>query len=84
MDVVATGEAQMAISQPMEVLAQPGIELVGLLPPDLQDLPNFVFSAGVLASAPQPLAAKAMIDFLSGPAAASVLKAKGMDPAGSR
>ena len=74
----------MAISQPMEILAQPGVELVGLLPPELQDLPNFLFSAGVLASAKQPLAARALVEFLSGPTAASVLKEKGMEPASSR
>jgi molybdate transport system substrate-binding protein len=79
-EVVARGEAEIAISQPMEVLAQPGVELVGLLPPELQDLPNFVFSASVLAAAMEPQAAKALIRFLSGPAAAPVLKAKGMDP----
>src|SRR5258706_10678952 len=61
-------------------IGQPGVELVGLLPPELQDLPSFVFSAGVLAAAREPQAAKALIQFLSGPAAASVLKAKGMDP----
>jgi molybdate transport system substrate-binding protein len=83
-DVVARGEAEIAISQPMEVFAQPGVELVGLLPPELQDLPNFVFAAGVLESAKQPLAAGALIASLSGPAAASVWKAKGMEPASSR
>jgi molybdate transport system substrate-binding protein len=79
-DVVAGGEAEMAISQPMEVLAQPGVELVGLLPPELQDLANFVFSASVLAAAKEPQAAKALIQFLSGPVAASVLRTRGMDP----
>lgn len=79
-DVVARGEAEIAISQPMEVLGQPGVELVGLLPPQLQDPPNFVFSASVLVVAKEPQPAKALIQFLSGPAAASVLKAKGMNP----
>jgi molybdate transport system substrate-binding protein len=79
-DVVARGEAEIAISQPMEVLAQPGVELVGLLPPQLQDPPSFVFSASVLTAAKEPQAAKALIQFLSGPAAAAVLKAKGMNP----
>jgi ABC-type molybdate transport system substrate-binding protein len=64
----------------MEVLAQPGVELVGLLPPDLQDRPNFVFSASVLAAAKEPQVAQALIQFLSGPVAAPVLKAKGMEP----
>ncbi len=79
-DVVARGEAEIAIAQPMEVLAQPGVELVGLLPPELQDRPSFVFSASILAAAKEPEAAQALIQFLSGPVAASVLKAKGMEP----
>jgi len=79
-DVVARGEAEIAISQPMEVLGQPGVELVGLLPSQLQDPPNFIFSAGLLVVAKEPQPAKALIQFLSGPAAASVLRAKGMSP----
>ncbi len=43
-------------------------------------MPNFVFSASVLAAAKEPQAAKALIQFLSAPAAVSVFKAKGMDP----
>jgi molybdate transport system substrate-binding protein len=74
------GEAEIAIAQPMEVLAQPGVELVGLLPPELQDPPNFTFSAGVLAAAKESQTAQALIQFLTSPAAASVLKAKGMAP----
>jgi molybdate transport system substrate-binding protein len=79
-EVIARGEAEIAISQPMEVLAQPGVELVGLLPLELQDLPNFTFSAGIVAAAREPQAAQALIQFLSGPAAAPVLRAKGMEP----
>ena len=78
--LVARGEAEIAISQPMEVLGQPGVELVGLLPSQLQDPPNFIFSAGLLVVAKEPEPARALIQFLCGPAAASVLKAKGMNP----
>jgi molybdate transport system substrate-binding protein len=79
-DVVARGEAEIAISQPMEVLAQPGVELVGLLPSELQDRPHFTFSVSIPVAAKEPQAAEALIRFLSGPAAAVVLKAKGMEP----
>lgn len=79
-DVVTRGGAEIAISQPMEILGQPGVELVGLLPSELQDPPNFIFSAGLLVVAKEPQPAQALIQFLSGPAAASVLKAKGMSP----
>jgi molybdate transport system substrate-binding protein len=79
-EVVARGKAEIALSQPMEVLAQPGIELVGLLPPELQDPPNFTFSVSIATAAKEPGAARALIAFLSAPAAAAVLKAKGMEP----
>jgi molybdate transport system substrate-binding protein len=79
-DVVARGEAEIAIAQPMEVLQQPGVEFVGLLPEQLQDPPNFVFSAAVMSAAKDPDAAKTFIQFLSGAEAAAVFKAKGMNP----
>lgn len=79
-ELVADGRAEMAIAQPMEVLAQPGVDLVGLLPDELQDPPNFTFAAGILVAARQPQPAQALIRFLSGPAAAAVFKAKGMEP----
>jgi len=78
--VLARGEADIAISQPMEVLAEAGIELVGLLPPELQSPQEFVFSASLLAGAKELKAAKAFIQLLSSPAAAPFLKAKGMQP----
>jgi molybdate transport system substrate-binding protein len=79
-EVVARGDAEFAISQPMEVLTQPGTELVGLLPAELQDPPNFTFSMGMMSVAKERQAGQALIQFLSGPTAASVLKAKGMEP----
>lgn len=79
-ELVARGEAELALAQPMEVLGEPALELVGLLPPELQDPPGFTFSMGVLSAAKQRPAALALIQFLSGPAVASVLKARGMEP----
>ena len=77
-ELVAKGEAEMAVQQIPELLAVPGIQYVGPLPPELQ---NFtVFCAGVLTGARQPEAAKALIDFLKTPEAARVFKAKGMEP----
>ena len=77
-ELVARGEAEMAVQQIPELLAVRGIQYVGPFPPELQ---NFtIFTAGVLTGARQPEAAKALIDFLSTPAAARVFKAKGMEP----
>jgi len=77
-ELVSRGEAEMAVQQIPELLAVPGIQYVGPLPAELQ---NFaIFTAGVMTGARQPEAAKALIDFLSTPAAARVFKAKGMEP----
>jgi molybdate transport system substrate-binding protein len=79
-EVVARGDAELAISQPMEVLTQPGTELAGLLPAELQDPPNFTFSMSLMSAARERQAGQALIQFLLGPDVASVLKAKGMEP----
>lgn len=79
-EVVARGEAQLAISQTIDLIRVTGADYVGPLPSELQNTTDFVFSAGVLTSAKEPDAAKALIGFLSGPDAAAVIKAKGMEP----
>jgi molybdate transport system substrate-binding protein len=76
--LVARGEAEMAVQQIPELLAVKSIQYVGPLPAELQYFT--LFSAGVLTGARQPEAAKALIDFLSTPAAARVFKAKGLEP----
>ena len=77
-ELVAQGEAEMAVQQVPELMAVPGIQFVGPLPPELQIMT--VLSGGVLTSARQPEAAKALVDYLKTPAAARVFKAKGMEP----
>jgi molybdate transport system substrate-binding protein len=77
--VVARGEAEIAFQQVSELLPVPGIELVGPLPPDIQEIT--VFSAGLHAKAPAPEAARALVKFLKSPQAAPVIRKKGMEPA---
>jgi molybdate transport system substrate-binding protein len=77
--VVASGEAEIAFQQVSELLPVPGIELVGPLPPDIQEIT--VFSAGLHAAATAPDAARALVKFLKSPAAAPVIRKKGMEPA---
>jgi molybdate transport system substrate-binding protein len=78
-ELVARGEAEIAVQQIPELMAMAGVELVGPLPPELQNIT--VLSAGVFAAARQPDAARTLIKFLLTPAAARVIKAKGMEPA---
>jgi molybdate transport system substrate-binding protein len=77
--VVASGRAEIALHQLQELLAVPGIEIVGPFPKDLQGA--FMFSGGVATGAKEAGAAKALINFLRTPDAAAVIKAKGMEPA---
>jgi len=77
--VVACGEAELAFQQVSELLPVPGIDLVGPLPPDVQEIT--VFSAGLHAKAPHPDAARALVKHLTSPAAAPVIRKKGMEPA---
>jgi molybdate transport system substrate-binding protein len=78
---VVDGEAAIGIHQISEILAVQGAVLVGPLPPAIQ---NFtVYSAGVAATAQNADAANALVKFLSGPHAVPIIKAKGMEPAGS-
>ena len=77
--VVAKGKAEIALHQMQELLAVPGIEIVGPLPVDLQE--TFVFSAAIMTGANDVKAARALIEFLGTPEARAVIKAKGMEPA---
>jgi molybdate transport system substrate-binding protein len=78
--LVASGEAEIGMTQPMEFYAEPEVQFVGLLPAELQSPADFAFAASITANAKEPQAAKALIQFFSGPGAASVFKAKGMEP----
>jgi molybdate transport system substrate-binding protein len=76
---VARGEAELGIQPISELNEIKGITVVGKLPDDLQS-PDLVYVAGSPMLSEQPVAAKALIDFLNGPKANEVYKAKGAQP----
>ena len=76
-DLVANGEAELAVHQISEILPVKGARLVGPLPAPVQNAT--VYSAGLSAAAKDPVAAKALLDHVAGPAAAAALAAKGME-----
>ncbi len=78
---VAKGEAELGIHQISEILPVKGVTLVGPLPAEIQNYT--VYAAGLGAQAKDGDAAKALLKTLTSPAAAEVLKSKGMEPAGS-
>ncbi len=77
-ELVARGEAELAVQQISELLPVKGAEYVGPFPPELQNYTAFTAALGL--SPKDPAAAKAFIDFLTAPSALSVIKAKGMEP----
>jgi molybdate transport system substrate-binding protein len=75
--LVASGEAELGVQQVAELLAVPGIDLVGPLPDDLQEyLPT---SAGIPTQAKDAETAQALIAFLRSAPARAILQEKGMD-----
>jgi molybdate transport system substrate-binding protein len=78
-EVVARGEADMVVVVAPRIADVAGVEVVGQIPEELQT--KIGFAAGLGASAQQPKAAKALIRFLTAPAAAATLRAKGVEPA---
>lgn len=77
-EVVARGDADMVVVVATRLIDVPGIDVVGPIPQELQTWIGF--AAGLSAATKQPEAAKALIAFMSAPAAAAILKAKGVDP----
>ena len=77
--VVASGKAELGVNQWQVVMPVAGIENAGPLPGNLQS--TVVFAAAIMSGAKDAAASKALVDFLRTPAAASVIKAKGMEPA---
>jgi len=74
---VAKGEADIGVVSIPFILAEPGAELLGPLPLELQHY--VVNSSGVGAAAKDANAAKAFVGFFSKPGPVSVLKANGLE-----
>jgi molybdate transport system substrate-binding protein len=76
--LVVNGEADLAIQQEPEVISVAGVDLVGPLPAELNNITGY--AAGIGKDSKQAEGAGALIKFLHTPEAAAVLKAKGLTP----
>jgi molybdate transport system substrate-binding protein len=76
--LLLSGEAELAIQQKPELLHIAGIEVIGLLPGELNMVT--VFAAGIDTGSPHAGAARKLIAFLQSQEAATVLRSKGLDP----
>jgi molybdate transport system substrate-binding protein len=77
-EMVAAGEAEVGFQQVSELLPVKGVDYLGALPADIQEVT--VFSAGVHTSATAPDAGRALLRFLTAPEAASIIRKTGMEP----
>ncbi|HEX2826688.1 MAG TPA: substrate-binding domain-containing protein [Burkholderiales bacterium] len=77
-EVVARGFAEIGFQQMSELLPVAGIDVVGPLPAEIQEITTF--AATVLAKAREPQAAREVIDYLGTEDAKAVIRATGMEP----
>jgi len=74
--LVASGEAEIGLQQVSELMSNPEVEVIGLLPAELQQITTY--SAGVTAAAKQPEPAQAFIRHLAAPEATAIYKTRGL------
>ena len=77
--IIANREVEVGFQQVSELSHFPGIDYVGPLPADIQLYTTF--SSGIVAGAKEAEAARALVKFITSPAAAAAYKSRGMDPA---
>ena len=77
--LVARGDVELGFQQLSELMHLPGIDVIGLLPPEIQV--ETVFSAAVCTASNCPAAAKAWLSFLASPEADAAKRRHGMEPA---
>lgn len=77
--LIARGDVELGFQQLSELMHEPGIDVVGSLPPEIQA--DTVFAAAVCRAAPRPGAAMAFLSFLNSPAADAAKRRGGMQPA---
>ena len=76
--LVSSGEAEIGLQQVSELMSNPGVDVIGMLPAELQQITTY--AAGITASAKQAGAGRALIQALIAPSAKPIFKAKGLEP----
>jgi molybdate transport system substrate-binding protein len=77
--LVANGDADLGFQQLSELIGQPGIVVVGPLPPEIQAVT--VFSAGISTMARDPESARAFVAYLASAKTGDAKRRHGMEPA---
>jgi len=76
--IVANREVEIGFQQVSEMSQFPGVDYVGPLPAPVQQIT--VFSGGIQTGGKEPEAAKALVKFITTPAAASAYTKRGLEP----
>ena len=74
--LVSSGAAEIGLQLVSELMSNPEVEVIGMLPPELQLIATI--SAGITTTARQPEPAQALIRHLAAPSATTIYKAKGL------
>ena len=74
--LVSSGEAEIGLQLVSELMSNPEVDVIGVLPDELQLIA--ILSAGITTGARQPEAAKAFIRHLAAPEAMTIYKTKGL------
>lgn len=77
--LVAKGEIALGFQQFSELSGVHGVEVIGMLPAEIQSLT--VFAGGVTRTSPTPAAARQLLAFMASPETADIKRRHGMDPA---
>jgi molybdate transport system substrate-binding protein len=77
--LVANGEADLGFQQLSELIDQPGIEMAGPLPPEIQAVT--VFSAGISINSRDHKGARAFVAYLASAETGDAKRRHGMEPA---
>jgi molybdate transport system substrate-binding protein len=74
--LIVNGDVEIAFQQVSELMTNPDVEVIGMLPDELQQIT--INSAGITTVAKEPDAAKALIQYLTSPEAMALYKKTGL------
>jgi molybdate transport system substrate-binding protein len=77
-ELAASGAAELAIQQVSELMAVPGVDIVGRLPAEIGN--EALFSAGIFAASARQADAARLLMFLSSADVAPVMRVYGLEP----
>jgi molybdate transport system substrate-binding protein len=76
--LVARGDADLGFQQLSELIGQPGIEILGPLPPEIQAVT--IFSAGLSSACHERDAARAVVAYMASAETGDTKRRYGMEP----